>query len=152
MSDSNNSNDLNDLNNRLRDWDLGVWRLAEHAEARVAEGDVLIHDLHAAGRAHLWVLLGEVLSVRPYDPGCGPEDSAQVTQAVLLVPEGLGIVQWDMEDYRSVRRGPERWAEARRLFIPISSCRPILRVQFLPAASDLIARLMRHVNRGHRPR
>jgi hypothetical protein len=137
---------VSELSDRLRDWDTGVRRLAEQAEARINEANAIISDLHQAGRTRSRVLLGAVMSVCPYDPGCGPEDSGQVTQAVLLVPEGLGVVFWDTEDYSLCSPGRERQLEARRLFTPIAACRPLLRVQFLPFAIELLTRLVQSVN------
>jgi hypothetical protein len=138
---------MDELSDRLRDWDAGVRRLAEQAEARVAEANAMVRALHRSGRIRPWVLLGAVMSVRPYDPGCGPEDSGQVTQAVLLVPEGLGVVFWDTEELAATADGPDRWRAARRLFTPLAECRPLTRVQFLPYAAELVARLHRHLNR-----
>lgn len=138
---------MRDLSDRLRDWDAGVRRLAEQAEARVADADALVRDLYRAGRVRAKVLLGPVMSVRPYDPGCGPEDSGQVTQAVLLVPEGLGVVFWDTEDLHALPPGADREREARRRFTPIAQCRPILRIHTLPCAVELLARLVRTAGR-----
>lgn len=138
---------MRELSDRLRAWDAAVRRLAEQAEARVANADALVRDLHRAGRARPQVLLGPVLGVRPYDPGCGPEDSGQVTQAVLLVPDGLGVVFWDTEDLYALPPGPDRDREARRLFTPVAACRPLLRVQFLPVAAELVTRLVRRAGR-----
>lgn len=138
---------MRDLSDRLRDWDAGVRRLAEQAEARIADADALVRDLYRSGRVRARVLLGPVMSVQPYDPGCGPEDSGQVTQAVFLVPEGLGVVFWDTEDLHAVPPGPNREREARRLFTPVARCRPILRIQYLPCAIELVARLVRLASR-----
>lgn len=134
---------MGELSDRLRDWDLGVRGLAEQAEARIAEADTLIRELHRAGRVRPHVLFGPVMSVRPYDPGCGPEDSGQVTQAVLVVPDGLGVVFWDTEEFHLYPAGRARAQEARRLFVPVASCPPLLRVQLLPFAADLVACLVR---------
>jgi hypothetical protein len=138
---------MSDLSDRLRAWDLGVRRLAEQAEARVADATNLIRELHAAGRVRPAVLLGPVMDVRPYDPGYGPEDSGQVIQAVLLVPEGLGVVFWDTEDLHAIPPGPDREREACRLFTPVANLRPLMRVQVLPFAVDLVARLLARVRR-----
>lgn len=134
---------MSELSDRLRDWDLAVRGLAEQAEARVAEANALVRELHRAGRVRADVLLGAVVSVRPYDPGCGPEDAGQVTQAVLAIPDGLGVVFWDTEEYGLLAPGPDRVREARRLFTPVADCPPLLRVQLLPFVADLLARLVR---------
>ena len=139
---------MNDPSRRLHDWDASVRQLADQAEARITDANALIHDLHRAGRVRAHILLGPVLSVRPYDPGCGPEDSGQVTQAVLVVPDGLGVVFWDTEDWHATPTGRDREREARHLFTPIAACRPFLRVQVLPFAADLLARLVRSIDRG----
>jgi hypothetical protein len=100
---------MRDLSERLRDWDAGVRRLAEQAEARVADADDLVRDLYRAGRVRVRVLLGPVMIVRPYDPGCGPEDSGQVTQTMLLVPDGPG---WCSETPRTCTSSrPDRGAK-----------------------------------------
>jgi hypothetical protein len=138
---------MSELVNRLRVWNLGVRRLAEQAEARVADVTDLVRELHAAGRVRSAVILGPVMDVRPYDPGYGPDDSGQVVQAVLLVPEGLGLVYWDTEDRQAVSPGPDREREARRLFTPAAGLRPLVRVQILPYAAELISRL---ISRGRR--
>lgn len=141
------STTMSDLSDRLRTWELGVRRLTEQAEARLADATALVRELHVAGRARPAVLLGPVMAVRPYDPGCGPEDSGQVTQAALLVPEGLGVVYWDTEDLAALSPGPDREREARRLFTPAADLRPLVRVHLLPYAADLVACL---IPRGHR--
>jgi hypothetical protein len=64
-----------------------------------------------------------------------------------MVPQGLGVVFWDTEDLLQIRRGKEREQEARRLFTPIASCRPLMRVQFLPFAAELVARMVRELRR-----
>jgi hypothetical protein len=87
------------------------------------------------------------MGVRPYGPGCGPEDSGQVIQAVLLVPEGLGVVFWDTEDLHLLPDGPDREREVRRLFTPAADLRPLMRVQALPYAAELVSKLGRRVNR-----
>lgn len=112
--------------------------LADQAEAPHAEANALVRDLYESGRARPRVLLGPVMSVRPYDPGCGSEDSGQVTQAVLVVPDGLGVVFWDTEDLYVLPPGPDRERDARRRFTPVAECPPLLRVQFLPFAADLL--------------
>lgn len=137
---------MSDLSNRLREWDAGVRRLAEQAEARIAEADALVRDLYQSGRVRACTLLGPVMSIRPYDPGCGPEDSDQVTQAVLTIPRGLGVVFWDGEDLLAIPQGKEREEEACRLFTPVAECRPLMRVQYLPFAMELVTRLVRRAN------
>lgn len=132
---------MSDLSDRLRAWDLGVRRLAEQAEARVAEADDLVRALHRAGRVRPAVILGPVMGVRPYDPGHGPEDSGQVIQAALLVPEGVGVLFWDTEDLHQFPPGPDRDREARRLFTPLADLRPLMRVQLLPYAAELLTKL-----------
>jgi hypothetical protein len=132
---------VSDLSDRLRAWDLGARRLAEQAEACVAEADALVRALHRAGRLRPAVILGAVMGVRPYDPGQGSEDSGQVVQAVLLVPEGVGVLFWDTEDLHLIPHGPDRDREARQLFTPLANLRPLMRVQLLPYAAELLARL-----------
>lgn len=90
---------MSELNDRLRDWDLSVQRLAEQADARLAEANQLVRDLHAAGQVKPWVLIGPVMSVQPYDPGFGPDETGQVTQALLVIPDGLGVMFVDTEEY-----------------------------------------------------
>jgi hypothetical protein len=70
-----------------------------------------------------------------------------VPSSLTRVPQGLGIVFWYTEDLHQFPRGKEREHEARRLFTPIASCRPLMRVQFLPFAAELVARMMRELRR-----
>lgn len=62
---------------------------------------------------------------------------------MLEVPRGLGVVFWDTEELYAV--GRERLAEARRQFQRVASCPPLMRVQFLPFALDLVADLLKRV-------
>lgn len=55
------------------------------------------------------------------------------------MPEGLGVVFWDTEDLHATAPGPAREREARRQFTPAAACPPLLRVQLLPAAANLLA-------------
>lgn len=126
---------MNDFNEHRDDWCIKMYHLAELAEAHVERMNAMIRGLHAAGLVRRTGLLGGVIDVAPYADDRGEESTNQVTQAVLLVPEGLGVVFRDTEDMHAGLS----YADLRRLFTPIGGINALLRLSYLPCATLLLA-------------
>jgi len=126
---------VNDFIRHKDDWCIQMYRFAEQAEAHVEKMNEIIRSLHAAGLVRRTGLLGGIIDVAPYADDRGDETTNQVTQAVLLVPEGLGVIFRDTEEMHA----KITHADMRRLFTPIGEMKPMLRLTYLPCATVLLA-------------
>ncbi len=80
---------------------------------------------------------------RPYLPQLGPSDSGQIFQACLLVPEGIGVLIFDLEYYLYRRENPqaeEACLSAR--FQGFGPCSSFLKAALLPQVESLVSRLL----------
>lgn len=95
---------------------------ADQAEAQFPAINEIVRNLGGTGLLQGHVILGPTFD-RPYAVENRRDDSAQVVQAALLVPEGFGVCYWDMEEYvelRNTSHGLE--PEARAKFQPFDRC------------------------------
>jgi hypothetical protein len=69
-----------------------------------------------------------------------------VIQAALLVPDGIGVVLWDSEQYAALRDLPEgREADEKVLFQPFAECEPAVKGLLLPEIESLLERLYKRL-------
>jgi hypothetical protein len=135
--------DFDDEYTRLTIW---LHHTAEQAEAHVERADRLIRKLTDSGLLAEGVILGPIIHERGYTPGRGGSDSAQLIQAVLHLPKGLGVVLWDSEEYVQLEPqhdGLEVAAMSR--FSPFAECDLAIKALFLPHLPDLMDKLRKRL-------
>jgi len=119
---------------------------AEHAEARVERANKLIRKLTESGVLADGVILGPIIHERQYGPRKGGPDSAQFVQAILHVPQGLGIVLWDFEEYlRLEDQQHELECAAMSKFVPFSECEVGIKSLFAPHIPGLMNKLRKRL-------
>jgi len=89
---------------RLQEFNLVIRQRLEEAEAKIPELNELIERVASLSILPSLVLLGDIVMQRPYGMPNGPVDSAQILQAVLLIPGGLGVTVWDTEEYLALEQ------------------------------------------------
>jgi hypothetical protein len=109
---------------RLRTLLVEARRAIEQAEVRVGQFNELMHALSQQGGLRRGLFLGKTIA-SPWDAGAGHCDAGHVIQAVLLVPEGLGVSRFEAEVFdacTSTSGGLED--EVRLTFVPFAACSP----------------------------
>ena len=114
----------------------------EEAEAKVGEVNALIAELAGSGLLVHAVLLGKFREL-PFDPDAGTSTPERVIQAALLVPEGLGICQWDSREAYKPEQEPEHFRrDAREKFHPFADLDETDQVFILPQIEALLEELV----------
>ena len=85
----------------LRELNLSIRKQLEVVESRVPLINVQDSQLAAVHLICDAALLGEIVYDRAYGPIPSQSDGGLLLQAALLVPEGLGLVAWDCEEFLS---------------------------------------------------
>lgn len=94
----------------------------QNLEAEMETINTVVRSLGETGLIRHDVLLGPTFE-RPYAPEARHDDSCQIVQAALLVPEGFGVCYWDMEEFVAGRRSPDGLeADARLHFQRFEQC------------------------------
>ena len=91
---------------KLQRLNVSIRAQLEQAEARIPAINVAIEQLSGIQLLPETALLGHVIFERHYCPIVGPTDTSQVLQAALLIPQGLGIVMWTLDEYITFRNAP----------------------------------------------
>jgi hypothetical protein len=101
-----------------------IKRAIEQAEARVGQFNELVRRLAQQGEAPRGIFLGKTIAC-PWDAEAGRCHAGHVIQAVLLVPEGLGVSRFDaeMSDACTEASGGLE-DEVRLTFVPFAACSP----------------------------
>lgn len=117
------------------------------ADAKMAEVNRLIRQLAGAGFLPEMVVLGEVIHSRYHPPAAHEDEPVRVAQAVLCVPDGIGVVLWGAEEYARLCATPEGLKrEAHAGFRPSERCEPALRALLLPHVESLLQGLGRRTS------
>jgi len=110
---------------RLRTLLLEARQAIEQAEARVGQFNELVRGLSRRGEVPRGLFLGKTIA-SPWDAEAGRcNATGHVLQAVLLLPEGLGVSRFDAEvsdAYTESSGGLED--EVRLTFVPFAACSP----------------------------
>ena len=94
----------------------------ERTEAKVEHAHDLIREVGNTGLLTRRALLGPHYTQR-WEPGRGPQDSEQVVQAALFVPEGFGVCYRDANEFWELEQSPEGLeSNARSKFEPFENC------------------------------
>ena len=95
-----------------------------------------------AGWVNNLAILGPIIHHWAYEPRPWGWDSGPLAQAALLVPDGIGVVIWDSEDYAELCRVPDGLeAEAKGRFVPFAACEPAVQGLLFPTIEPLLERL-----------
>jgi len=122
-----------------------IYHSAELAEAHAERLNRLVRRIGEAGALPAGTILGPVIQENEYDPRQDSSDSAQVVQAVLHFPKGLGVVFWDTEEFAAIKEEGEVQIEAMRQFVPFGECELAVRAAFLPHLQAFIAQLRKRL-------
>jgi hypothetical protein len=110
---------------RLRALLAEARRAGEQAEARVRQFDEVVQGLARQGGLPRGFLLGKAIA-SPWDVGAGRADAGHVTQAVLLVPGGLGVSRFEAEVFDACTSSSGGLEDELRLtFVPFAACSPV---------------------------
>jgi hypothetical protein len=117
------------------------------ADAKLVEVNRLIRQLAGAGFVQEAVFLGEVIHPHYYPPAAHEHGPAQVAQAALCVPGGIGAVLWGAGEYARLCATPEGLQRgARAGFRPFERCELSLRALLLPHVEALLQGLRRRLS------
>ncbi len=109
---------------QLRALLVAARQAVEQAEALVGQLNARVSRLAQEGRVPRGVFLGRTIA-SPWGSETGPDGSGQVVQAVLLVPEGLGVSRFGAEAYDAYAQGSGGLEQEVRLtFVPFAQCQP----------------------------
>ena len=136
------SRSLTDQLGELRELNLSIRKQLETVESRVPSINVQVSQLAAIHLIRDAALLGEIVYDRAYGPIPSHSDGGLLLQAALLVPEGLGLVAWDCEEFLSFREQGPGVRDARLRFVPFDELDGALKVLLLPQIEPLLARLI----------
>lgn len=117
-------------------------RAIEQAEERVGQINELVRELSQQGEVPRGFFLGKTIA-SPWDAEAQRCHAGHVIQAVLLVPEGLGVSRLDAEvsdAYTEASGGLED--EVRQTFVPFAACSPAEKAFFYSEMEVLCERLL----------
>jgi hypothetical protein len=127
---------------RLRTLLVEARRAIEQAETRVGQFNELVRGLSQQGEVPRGFFLGRTIA-SPWDAETGRCNAGHVVQAVLLVPEGLGVSRFDAEVFdacTSSSGGLED--EVRLTFVPFAECSPAEKAFFYSEMEVLCERFL----------
>lgn len=134
---------------RLQYLNVTLRRQWEIAETFLPEINRSLEQLAQLETTSRLLLLGPVLSNRPYNADQNVDDSGQVTQAALSFPGGLGVVFRDTEEFAANEGRQDRPdEELTRRFVSCTDCDKALQTLLASAALPLIDRLLRTLAPG----
>jgi hypothetical protein len=127
---------------------LDARQAVEQAEARVGQFNELVLGLAQEGQVPRGVFLGRTIA-SPWGHEAGLGDAGQVVQAVLLVPEGLGVSRFGAEAYDAYAQGSGGLEQEVRLtFVPFAQCQPGEKALFYSEIGFLLDQFL--ASAGHR--
>ena len=127
---------------RLRTLLAEARRAIEQAEARVEEFNELLRGLSQHGEVPRSAFLGKT-SASPWEVEAGQGNAGYVLQAVLLVPEGLGVSRFDAEVfYACTEASGGLEDEVRLTFVPFATCSPAEKAFFYSEMEGLCERFL----------
>ena len=98
---------INKLVEQLQDLIVRLRSQLEQSEAHIPTVNSAIQRLAELDLVTPQTLLGNVVHTQCYPADSGITDAGLVLQVALKIPEGLGIVTWDSEQYMTLRQSPE---------------------------------------------
>lgn len=116
---------------------------ADMAKLRAADLEEWISTISKTGMLDGQVCLGNKVISLSYQPVEGGSDSGPCFQAALCIPEGMGAIRMDTQDwltFQSKSEGLE--ANARAHFVPLLECRPVIQQWLLTQIDILVEKLI----------
>jgi hypothetical protein len=127
---------------RLRKLVVEARRALEQAEVRVEQFNDLVRGLSQQGVVPRGLFLGKTIA-SPWDAEAGRCNAGHVIQAVLLVPEGLGVSRFDAEVSDACTESSGGLEdEVRQTFVPFSECSPAEKAFFYSEMEVLCERFL----------
>jgi hypothetical protein len=136
----------------LKDLNLSLRQLLEAAEAKIPPLNEQILQLATIDLVRDAALLGEMIYDKAYGPIPSETDNSLLLQVALLVPEGLGLVAWDREEFLALRGEGPGYRGARLRFVPFNELGSALKAMLLPHVEPLLDRLLVIADISRRPR
>ncbi len=87
---------------RLQRLLLRIRNAAEHAEAQAVELNALARQIAGVGIIPDQAIVGKPLLVRDYEVSTDESNTVQIWHAALLLPDGIGALLWDSEEYQDL--------------------------------------------------
>lgn len=116
---------------------------ADMAKLRAADLGEWISTISKSGLIDGQVILGNKVLTLSYQPVEGGSDSGPCFQAALCIPEGMGAIRMDSQDWQAFQSKPEGLeTNARAHFVPLLECRPIIQQWLLTQIDVLIEKLI----------
>lgn len=130
----------------LRSLNAQLTQGCDQADARMRDVNDQIHELARTGLINPTFYLGPIIHSRDYSPRPDGHDSRQIIQAALSIPNGIGAVFWDSDDYLHATVYPEGLeSDAVLYFRPFAKCEPAIRAKLLPHIDRLMEKLFGHL-------
>ena len=130
----------------LRVLNLQLRHQLEVAEVQIPIINQTLKQLASIELAPKHVILGPVIFERPYGPGDGAGDSAQVVQAALIANRGLGVVLWDLDEYKRFRNDPAPDYDAiSRRFVDFDENDLATKALLMAVTGELVNRVCRQI-------
>jgi hypothetical protein len=127
---------------RLRTLLVEARRAIEQAEVRVEQFNELLRGLSEQGEVRRCFFLGKTIA-SPWDAEAGRCNTGHVIQAVLLVPEGLGVSRFDAEVSDACTEASGGLEDEVRLtFVPFAACSPAEKAFFCSEMEGLCERFL----------
>jgi hypothetical protein len=123
-------------------------RAIEQAEVRVLQVNEVVRGLSQQGEVPRGFFLGKTIA-SPWDAEAGRCNSGHVIQAVLLVPEGLGVSRFDAEVSEACTESSGGLEDEVRLtFVAFAECSPAEKAFFYSEMEVLCERFLACVAEG----
>jgi hypothetical protein len=136
---------------RLQRLLLRIRNAAEHAEAQAVELNALARQIAGVGIIPDQAIVGKPLLVRDYEVSTDESNTVQIWHAALLLPDGIGALLWDSEEYQDLPCDfAPSIAEARGRFIPFLACPPVAKALLAGHAESLFGEVISLVEHRRR--
>jgi hypothetical protein len=136
---------------RLQRLLLRIRNAAEHAEAQAGELNALARQIASVGIIPDRAIVGKPIFVRDYRLSTDESNTVEIWHAALLLPDGIGALVWDSDEYLDLPSEFEpSVAEARWRFIPFVECPPVAKALLAGHAESLFDEVMYLIEARHR--
>jgi len=133
---------LNSRIDRLQQLNLRWRQQLEVAETYIPPLNELLARLAPLDLMNGLLVLGDGTCYRAYNPEADRDDSALVYQAAAYVPDGIGVVVWDQDEYLEAARAPTGMEEqSRSKFLNFDLCSNGLQALLVEQVPGLLEKL-----------
>jgi hypothetical protein len=136
---------------RLQRLLLRIRNAAEHAEAQAGELNALARQIAGVGIIPDRAIVGKPIFVRDYRLSTDESNTVEIWHAALLLPDGIGALVWDSDEYLDLPSEFEpSVAEARWHFIPFVTCPLVAKALLAQHVETLFDEVMDQIEVQHR--